>query len=120
MRIRATAAMAAALLLANFGASASEWIDVVQSKDGTTLQIDVSSIRIEGAIRRAWLKSVPPSHTMKKRHGDYSLMRVAFNCLIGSHTVNLDILAKLEKWDPIPPDTALSSGMQFVCLWKPK
>jgi hypothetical protein len=49
-----------------------------------------------------------------------SLMRVAFNCLIGSHTVNLDILAKLEKWDPIPPDTALSSGMQFVCLWKPK
>jgi hypothetical protein len=116
MRIRGTAAMAAALLLANFGASASEWIDVAQSKDGTTLQIDVSRIRIEGAIRRAWLKSVPPSHTMKGP----SLMRVAFNCLIGSHTVNLDILAKLEKWDPIPPDTALSSGMQFVCLWKPK
>jgi hypothetical protein len=116
MRTRATTAMAAAPLLANFGASASEWVDVAQSKDGTTLQIDVSSIRIEGPIRRAWLKSVPPSHTMKGP----SLMRVAFNCLLGSHTVNLDILSEFSKWDRIPPNTALSSGMQFVCLWKPK
>src|SRR5215472_10977598 len=65
MRIRATGAMAAALLLANFAASASEWVEVGRAPDGTAFQIDVSSIRIEGPVRRAWGKSIPPSHTMK-------------------------------------------------------
>jgi hypothetical protein len=139
MRIRATAATAAALLLTNSAASASEWVEVVKNQGGHTFQMDVSSIRIEGDVRRAWVKDTPARHTKKgsaenaKKFISYVLMRFAFNCPDQSRktdavsayfedgsvdTVNVAYLP--ATWDPIPPDTALSAVMQSVCSWKPK
>jgi hypothetical protein len=141
MRIRATAATAAALLLANSAASASEWVQVVQGTDGATFQVDVSSIRIEGEVRRAWMKNIYARHKMKghgenaKKFVSYTLMHLAFNCpdqsmeadaLMAyfedgsSYTGNISDLAQFATWSPVPPDTALSSVMQSVCSWKPK
>jgi hypothetical protein len=141
MRIRATGAIAAALLLANSAAGASEWVEVGRSKDGTAFQIDVSSIRIEGPVRRAWGKSIPPSHTVKgypgneKKFVSYFLSRAAFNCADetmkseammvyfedgGVDTVPVDLLPQFAKWTPVPPDTPLSLEMQSVCSSKPK
>ena len=139
MRIHVTAAMAAALLLANSAASASEWAQVGQNTAGSTFQVDTSSIHIEGSIRRAWSKMTPAPHTMRgsgddaKKFVSYGLNRISFNCSDESmrndsvvfyyedgsvRTAPAEILRK--TFEPVPPDTSLSYAMQFVCAWKPK
>ena len=117
---------------------------MVQNRVGTTshtYQIDVSSIRVEGEVRLAWVKDTPARHTMKgyggnaKKFVSCAMMRFAFNCPDGSKkvdalssyfedgsfdTVNVAYVPQLATWDPVPPDTALSAVMQSVCSWKPK
>ena len=131
--------MAAALLLANSAASASEWVDVGQNSQGTAFLVDISSIHVEGSTRRAWSKMTPPPHAMRgsgddaKKFISYGLNRNSFNC--SDETSRYDSMVLYYEdgsvWTapaeimpktfvPVPPDTSLSYVMQFVCSWKPK
>jgi hypothetical protein len=54
-----------ALLLACGTAQAAEWVSVDKQKSGMETFVDVSSIRLEGGIRRFWTKGVPPPKTKR-------------------------------------------------------
>jgi hypothetical protein len=85
MKKAITAAFVAALITGT--AQASDWVSVGKSDDGKQeIFVDVSSIRIAGDTRRAWIKTVFAPHTRKGIAGDankwvsYGVVRVAFNC----------------------------------------
>jgi hypothetical protein len=128
----------AALLLASGAAQSAEWVQVGTGKDGTKVLVDTSSIAVTGSIRRAWLKMTFPVHSQRgsgddaSKWVDFSLNHAAFNCGEGtsksdalenyfddatSHKVPAEDISG-DKWEPVPPNTALEAMMKFVCGWK--
>jgi hypothetical protein len=124
-----------ALLLACGAAQAANWVKVGTGKDGTQVWVDTSSIMVAGSSRQAWLKMTFPVHTQNgsgddaSKWVDYSLNHAAFNCNEGTsksdalenyfddgtnHKVPADDISG-DKWESVPPNTALDSVMKFVC-----
>lgn len=128
------------LLLACGTAQASNWVSLGKSDDGTIEPlVDVSSVRVAGSIRRAWIKHVFKTHTTRGDGVDAtkwqseSVARVAFSC--SEETFRLEGLLIYyddgttnsvpatsfpTPWQPIPPDTVRGSEMHFVCAWGKK
>jgi hypothetical protein len=115
------------VLLMSSVAQASEWVSIGKSDKGTEGLVDVSSIVVDGNIRRAWFKIA------WIRRNSYTLERDAFDCAqqvmraeaytmhSGSGTdFRQSVDSFPDQWKPIPPDTMGSELMQFVCTWKPK
>ena len=128
----------AALLLTCGTAQASDWVSLGKNNAGTFEQfIDVSSIRIEGNIRRAWVKSVFKAHTKTttpndRRYWEHSIAKNAFNCaqemtrtealaVYFEDGTNFQMPAESypSPWEPVVPDTVDAYNMKFICRWKP-
>ena len=128
-------AMLLALLLACGAAQASEWVPYVSGK--TEFLVDTSSIRVEGAIRRTWSKSIPAPKTERGvginsgKWVRYDLTHRAFNC--SEESSKMDAITVFHSdgtnmiedfpgagWSPVRPDTIGYALMQFVCSWKLK
>lgn len=128
------------LLLAVCGVTeASEWVSAEKSVDGKVeLFVDVSSIRVAGAIRHAWIKTVFGGKGQKGEGVDANkwasngVMRNAFNCDEETSQVEAVTIYFTDgtnrsepalifptPWTPVAPDTVLSTVMRFVCVWKP-
>lgn len=137
MKCGATTALVA-LLLAGGAAQASEWVQVGTGKDGTKVLVDTSSITVSGSIRKAWLKMTFPAHAQSgsgddaSKWVDFSLNHAAFSCSDGTsksdalenyfddgtnHKVPAEDISG-DKWEAVPPNTALETVMKFVCSWK--
>jgi hypothetical protein len=125
-------------LLLTFGTvQASNWVSLGKTLDGAQETfIDVSSIRVAGGIRRAWVKVIFPPHT-ERDIGDNAnkwvsdeVIRIAFNC--GEETRSWEALAihfddgsnhslpaelYPTSWTPVIPDTVESAAMHFICRW---
>ena len=125
-----------ALVIVCSTAQASNWLSLGKSDDGTLENfIDVSSLRIAGNIRRAWFKLAYKTHTEKDSDGKYwssTVAKKAFNCTEEmsrdealnvyyedgtNHTVPATYYP--DPWEPVPPDTVVSTEMHFICTWKP-
>jgi hypothetical protein len=127
-----------ALLLACGAAQATEWVSLGKPDNNQEIFVDVSSIRLGGAIRRAWIKGVYAPHTMKGG-GKYAnkwetetMSHFVFDC--GEETVSIE--SGIAYFDdetsfsttpgtamatrPVAPDTVFSVEMRFICAWKPK
>ena len=126
------------LLLACGAVQASNWVQVGTGKDGTKVLVDTSSITIDRSIRQAWLKMTFPTHTQlgsgddASKWLDYNLNHAAFNCSEGTsksdelvnyfddgtnHKVPAEEISG-DKFETVPPTTALGAVMKFVCGWK--
>jgi hypothetical protein len=117
------------LLLACGTAQASEWVSIGKGVNGGLEYFaDVSSIAVMGETRRAWIK------TISLPDKGHSLERMAFNCGEGTMRWEASTLYSRDgseiggeapgtfptPWKPVPPDTAGSAIMHFVCKWKSK
>jgi hypothetical protein len=129
-----------ALLLACGTAQASEWVSLGKSEDGTKETfIDVSSIRVVGAIRRAWFKVIYAPHAQRGSGSDankwwnYTMEREALTCAEETFrleglliyyddgtTNSVPSISFPTSWEPVPPDTMYEVQLRFICTWKPK
>jgi predicted small secreted protein len=130
-------ALLTALLLACSSSHAAAWTQVGTGKDGTKVLVDSSSIKVSGAVRQAWLKMTFPAHTQNGpgddagKWMDYSLNHAAFNCSEATsksdemtnyyedgtnHKVPAEELSG-DRWEKVPPNTALDTVMKFICGW---
>ena len=129
--------MLMALALASAAVQASNWVQVGTGKDGTKVSVDTSSITVSGSIRQAWLKMIFPAHTQQGfgdnagKWVDFNLNHSAFNCsegtsksdaLIDNYDDGTSMKVPAEeisgdRWEPVPPETALASAMKLVCGW---
>jgi hypothetical protein len=128
------------LLLACGSAQAADWVSLTKSADGLSEHfVDISSIRIAGAVRSVWTKQVFAPHTTRgvaedaKKRESYQLMHLVFNCSEetwrgesatvyfddGTNWSDLNGIYR-TTWQSTPPDTVLSVQMKAVCAWKPK
>jgi hypothetical protein len=119
---------------------AAKWIRLGNSPNGKSVAfVDASGIDVAGSVKRAWIKTVKSLHT-ESGAGDAAakwvheyLSRDAYNCSDKTSRVEALIIyyedGTVDKadsrdfptpWEPIPPETQIRSGMQFVCAWKPK
>jgi hypothetical protein len=126
------------LLLACDAALASQWVQVGTGKDGTKVWVDTSSITVTNSIRQALLKMTFPAHAQQgsgddaSKWVDFSLNHAAFNCSDGTsksdalenyyddgtnHKVPAEEISG-DRWETVPPATALGAVMKFVCGWK--
>jgi hypothetical protein len=93
--------MVMALLLACGTVQAAEWVSVDKQKSGMETFVDVSSIHVEGGIRRFSTKGVPQPKTKKGPVGytdkwlDYFLALESINCDDGTYRVE----SKVAYWD---------------------
>jgi hypothetical protein len=131
-----------ALLLACGAAQAADLVSVGKNDGGKKETfVDVSSIRVEGEIRRGLSTVVLAPHT-QNGGGDYSSKWIshiaysfAFNCVERTGRVEgfnfyfedgtnyIDPAAHYPKpWQKVPPDTDSNwtTLMQFICAWKQK
>ena len=127
-----------ALLLACGAAQAADWVTLGKSADGQKEAfVDVSSIRVNGNIRRAWNKLVMAAHTQKgpapntNKWVSYIESQDFLDCMADSSSNELiyvhyedgttDPPAKVgvAPWQPVPPGSMLEDEMKFVCAWKP-
>jgi hypothetical protein len=128
-----------ALLIVGGTAHASEWVSLGKTDDGTEAFVDVSSIRVTGAIRRAWMKTVMPPQTAKGEGSDGKekwmssiVNRFAFNCAdetsryeattyqFDDGTNNrADARSYPSTWQAVTPDTVWEAEMRSVCRYKP-
>ena len=126
------------LLLTCGTVEAAEWVSVDTQKNGMETFVDVSSIRVEGDIRRFWTKGVPPPKTKRGPVGymdkwlDYFLAREAFNCDDETYRVESKVAywddgttldapeEAIEPWKPVPPESRAQLEMRLVCAWKPQ
>ena len=120
------------------GAQAAAWVQVGTGKDGTKVLVDTASIKIAGTIRQAWLKMIFPAHTQSgsgddaSKWLDFNLNHAAFNCSEGTsksdelvnyfddgtnHQVPAEEISG-DKFETVPPTTALGTVMKFICGWK--
>jgi hypothetical protein len=117
-------------------ALASQWVSVVKGADEKTeIFLDVSSLRVAGDIRRAWVKTVLASHTVKgvgaaaHKWQSYTLVRTAFDCNNGAIKIEAvwtyygdgthDYASvPVDLWVPVPPDTMLDAEVSFICARK--
>ncbi len=133
------------MLVACATAQAADWASASKSDDGKAESlVDVSSIKIENATRRAQLRIAYAHHAY---HGmghnaykwlSHELILESFDCNNGSGRVeartvyhedgsdNSEVTAMLHAYPtawkrilPGPHDTE-SDFMDFVCAWKPK
>jgi hypothetical protein len=99
--------------------------------------VDVSSIKLDGNIRRFWAKGVPSPKTVPAPGGNtnkwlsYFLNFEAINCeentyLVEAKVANFDDGTTLSvptdsssTWQPAPPESLGESEMKLVCAWKP-
>ena len=127
-----------ALALASAAVHASNWLQVGTGKDGTKVSVDTTSITISGSLREAWLKMIFTPHTQPGfgdtagKWVDFNLNHAAFNCgegrsksdvLIDNYDdgTNRKVPAEEfsgDRWESVPPGTALASAMKAVCDWK--
>jgi hypothetical protein len=126
-----------ALMLTCGAAHASQWVQVGTGKDGAKVWVDTSSITVTSSIRQAWLKMTFPVHTQQgsgddaNKWVDFSLNHAAFNCSDGtsrsdalendyddgsSRKVPAEEIAG-DRWETVPPATALGAVLKFVCSW---
>jgi hypothetical protein len=126
-----------ALMLTCGAAHASQWVQVGTGKDGAKVWVDTSSITVTSSIRQAWLKMTFPVHTQQgsgddaSKWVDFSLNHAAFNCSEGtsrsdalendyddgsSRKVPAEEIAG-DRWETVPPATALGAVLKFVCSW---
>jgi hypothetical protein len=121
-------------------AQASEWVSLGKSDNGKTETfIDVSSIRVTGEVRRAWIKNVNAPQTSKgvnpypNKWVREMVGHFLFNC--GEETNRVEAATVYYEdgtngtgpaeispspWRPVAPDTVGSTNMQFICAWKQK
>ena len=129
--------MMLALLLVCGTAHAADWVSVGKTDSGYHSFVDVSSIRIDGSIRKFWTKGVPQSNTVRgpganaHKSLSYFLAREAINCEDQTYRVEskvayfddgttLDAPAEPSNpWKPIPPESRAEDDMKLVCAWKP-
>jgi hypothetical protein len=129
-----------ALLLVCGAARASEWVLVGKSSGGSMdVLVDISSIKVAGDVRRAWIRYVPAAHTVtgsgisKEKWVKYSQSHDLYNCVEESSMIDsiyylfedgsVEATSKDEPgthWSPVPPDTMTYLTMRFTCSWKPK
>ncbi len=127
-----------ALLLACGTAQAANWVSLGKAGwDGQKeLFVDISSIRVNGNIRRAWTKIVMIAHTQKgpgparNKWVSYMETHIFFDCVAESDSNDAiyihyedgttDSKAGVEPWQPVPPDSISEDEMKFICAWKPK
>jgi len=128
-----------AMLGVGASAAAADWVSLGKVNDGSQETfIDTTSIRIDGDLRRGWLKLVSAPHTLTGLVGgpdkwvDYQLRREAFRCRDEYHRSEGLVIFFDDKtsfttpvkslpmlWEPVPPDTAASVVMQFMCGFEP-
>jgi hypothetical protein len=124
------------LLLACGTAQASDWVSLGKTDDGKEEGVvDVSSIRVAGAIRWAWVKFLyaPRTHGSPEHWWASDMSREAFNCADETHrrealtvyyedgTNGSDPAANYPtQWQPVLPDTIGNAEMQFICAWGKK
>jgi hypothetical protein len=136
-RVRWRRLIGAALLLAVGAAQASDWVSLGKTDDGKQeIFVDVSSVRVEGDIRRAWMKFVVAPHTLRgtgpnsRKWASNSVRRDAYNCRNETHKLealtvyfedgtNDSYYPSAAQWEPVAPDTVSDTVMRFVCAWKP-
>ena len=125
-----------ALVIVCSTAQASNWVSLGKNDAGTMEYfIDVSSIRIEGNVRRAWFQMVHKAHTMKDpddgRYWRSEVSRYTYNCTqeVKRHEAmtiyyedGTNYIMAAENyptpWTPVVPDTLSAEGMEFICRWK--
>jgi hypothetical protein len=127
---------------ASGAADAADWVSLGKTDEGKLENFaDVSSIRIDAAIRRGSSKVIPAPHTLPGG-AEYSSKWIsqisynfAFNCTEKSGRVEgfkfyfddgtsyLDPPIHYPKpWQAVPPDSDSNWAllMKFVCAWTPK
>ena len=133
-----------ASLLTFATAQAASWALAGKSDDGKAKDlVDVSSIKIDGAIRRARLRIVYAQHAQRGigenayKWLSHELISESFDCGHGSGRVEARTVyyedgsdnsvvtealhAYPTAWKPIGPRSHPESDfMHFVCTWKPK
>jgi len=125
------------LLLACGTAQASDWVSLGKTDNGKVeVLVDLSSIRVAGQIRRAWVKQIHASQAARG-HGINANKWIAsevdfnsFNC--GEETMSIgvgnyyyedgtnSVDSSVVAWGPVAPDTVGHTLLQFICAWKPK
>jgi hypothetical protein len=123
------------LLLACGTAQASEWqLVTADTRFTKKFFVDVSSIKVMGSVRHAWVKSVEVPHQVQAEEGkyvDYTIVRWAFNCAEatskpdagteyyedGTNLVRKDFHMTMK---PVTPDSVNDTLMRFICAWKLK
>jgi hypothetical protein len=141
MRNSTALATTALLVLACSATPRAEWVSVADSwnADGKVSHfVDVSSIRIDGAIRNAWIRDVFPKpirvHAIGAHYKILFLMtRFDFNCREEKYrdvaqTQYLDVRLYRRApsseypgpWAEVHSDTFQHREMEFVCAWAPK
>ena len=132
-------ALPTVLLLACGPARAAEWVSIGKTDDGKQAFVDISSIRVEGDIRRAWIKGVAVPNTTRgpgkyaDRWLSYFLSRDVINCAdqtlrteaVEAHFDDGSTLSAPTKsyptpWKPVTPESRAAAEMKFICAWKPK
>lgn len=117
-------------LLATNSARAADWMLLRRESYGDSY-IDLSSIAVSGFIRHATIKLThpPPRQTSNLPWIQYGILLVAFDCKEHRQQINAMTFffsdGKVEKepvndqvlWDPIRPDMASASDLDFVCGW---
>ena len=128
-----------AMLLACGTARGDEWVSVGKTDDGKQVLVDVSSIRVDGDIRRAWIKGVARPNTTRgpgkysDRWLSYFLTRESFNCTeelvrTESKKAYFDDGSSISdspesyptQWKPVEPESRGHAEMQFICAWEKK
>lgn len=115
-------------------AYASDWRPIsTNTRKNITSYIDVSSIRISGDVRRAWIKI--DTHNERSQKGtppDHIISRHAYNCRDETKSIEAGTLYYRDgrivslssenfptAWELVTPDTADEAQMKFLCSWKP-
>jgi hypothetical protein len=119
----------AGLLLFSGSTIASDWRVVYTTSHDDTIYCDVSSIRISGDVRRAWVKiDTSNDRFLKGRPVDHFISRVAYNCRDETRRTeaqtayykdgsNLTVPTATmgTAWEPVTPDSTEEALMKFVC-----
>jgi hypothetical protein len=120
----------------------AKWVFVGElERERQRVFVDVSSIRVAGDIRRAWIRWVFPPEP-SARHQSYIMYGSAFNCVNGTNRDEAEIIyysdgtnyrdvtygegidwivaddTSAKPWVSLPPGTPWSAAMKFVCDWR--
>jgi len=127
------------LLSAAVSAHAEKWVSAGETLDGKDKYfVDVSSIRIAGDLRQAWVKTVFAPHSnwnVRVRDGretkiwiDYQLAHEVYNCadhVFRQESLSLHLEEGISQkippevlgaqWRPIEPATTAAVIFDFIC-----
>jgi hypothetical protein len=128
-----------ALLLVCGAAQSADWVSLGKNDSGKAeVFVDVTTIKVTGPMRLAWVKAAAAHHTEKGVGTDkgkwvtYYLTRFSFDCDDGTSLIEggmiyfddgtnttLPAAAFSASWEPVAPDTGMHTIMDFTCSWKP-